>query len=119
MPNFECRYHLENYDLYIIEIKRTDLDNDAPIADRFKWLKINKETLEITQLNFASMDSAGEIEERYFEEGYLKFDSKTGTFIEKYNSGQHALERKTDLELPDNLINSITESINALRLQAR
>jgi len=118
MPNFECLYYLENNDLYIIEIKRTDLSNDAPIADRFKWLKINKETLEITQLNFASMDSAGEIEERYFAEGYLKFDHKTGTFIEKYNSGQHALARKMDFELPDHLNNSIMESTFGLPLQA-
>lgn len=118
MPNFKCLYHLENYDLYIIEIKRTDLSNDAPIADRFKWLKISKETLEITPLNFASMDSAGEIEERYFEEGYLKFDSKTGTFIEKYNSAQHALERKMGLELPNNLTTSIMESIYTLTQQA-
>jgi hypothetical protein len=54
------------------------------------------------------MDSSLEVEERYFEEGFLKFNRDNGTFIEKYNSAQHNLEAKNNLEIPPDL----TEAIN-------
>lgn len=112
MPQFECLFFLENSLLYIVEIKRTDLAEDADIAEKFKWLIINKDTLAIKELHFNSMDSSGEIEERYFQEGYLKFNTTTGTFIEKYNSAQHPLDRRLDFRLQDALVNSIALSLS-------
>jgi len=112
MPQFECLFFLENSLLYIVEIKRTDLAEDADIAEKFKWLMINKDNLAIKELHFNSMDSSGEIEERYFQEGYLKFNATTGTFIEKYNSAQHPLDRRLDFRLQDALVNSITLSLS-------
>ncbi|RZL18210.1 MAG: hypothetical protein EOO96_27965 [Pedobacter sp.] len=112
MPQFECLFFLENSLLYIVEIKRTDLAEDADIAEKFKWLIINKDTLAIKELHFNSMDSSGEIEERYFQEGYLKFNATTGTFIEKYNSAQHPLDRRLDFRLQDALVNSIALSLS-------
>lgn len=109
MPKFECLFFLENIYLQIIELKRTSLPAEAELSDKFKWLLIDKETLEITQLNFASMDCSGEIEERYFEQGYLKFNSTTGTFIEKYNSAQHPLDRRLDFRISTALENAILE----------
>ncbi|WP_316767496.1 hypothetical protein [Pedobacter frigiditerrae] len=100
---------MENFYLYILEIKRTDLPKDAGAEAIFKWLMVDKETLTITPLSFSSMDSAGEIEERYFEEGYLKFNNSIGTFIEKYNSAQHPLDRRLEWKIPTPLSNSITE----------
>jgi len=108
MPNFKCLYFLENFYLQIIEIKRVDLPEDAEIAEKFKWLTIDKESMSVTQLHFKSMDSSGEIEERYFEEGYLKFNSSIGTFIEKYNSAQHPLNRQIDFKLSTAVENAIT-----------
>ena len=109
MPNFECLFFLENAYLQIIEIKRTDLPEAADISARFKWLRIEKETMQVSQLNFASMDSSEEIEERYFNEGYLKFNDSTGTFIEKYNSAQHPLNRILAFKMPSALENAIKE----------
>jgi hypothetical protein len=109
MPKFECLYFLENPDLQIIEVKRTDLAEDAEASIKFKWLRIEKSTLHIAELNFASMDSSGEIEERYFEQGYLKFNGTTGTFIEKYNSAQHPLDRRIDFKISAPLENAIAE----------
>ncbi|TCC87342.1 hypothetical protein EZ428_21845 [Pedobacter frigiditerrae] len=109
MPNFECLYFLENFYLYILEIKRTDLPKDAGAEAIFKWLMIDKETLTITPLSFNSMDAAGEIEERYFEEGYLKFNNSIGTFIEKYNSAQHPLDRRLEWKIATPLSNAIIE----------
>jgi hypothetical protein len=118
MHNFKCLYNLENFDFWILEIKRTDLGNDALAAEQFKWLKINKEDLAIIALHFSSMDSAGTIEERYFQEGYLKFDHETGTFIEKYNSAQYSLTRMTDLELSSPVAAAIADFLATNKVEA-
>lgn len=94
-PDFTCLYFLENNKHAVLEIKRYDLAENADIADVYLWLVINKQSEQITRLTFRSMDSSGEVQERFFEQGYLKFNSHTGTYIEKFNSGQHQLENKT------------------------
>ena len=109
MNRFECLYFLENFYMLIIEIKRLGLPEGTEISEKFKWIKIDKDTSEITQLHFSAMDSSGEIEERYFEEGYLKFNNTIGTFIEKYNSAQHPLDRRMEWKLPTTLANAIDE----------
>jgi hypothetical protein len=109
MPKFECLYFLENPAIQLIEIKRSDLANDAEISQKFRWLRIDKERMRVTSLDFSAMDSSGEIEERYFEQGYLKFNQTTGTFIEKYNSAQHPLDRRIEWKLSSALENAIID----------
>jgi hypothetical protein len=109
MPSFDCLYFLENFSMQIIEIKRTDLPEDAELSKKFKWLKFDKETDQLSELEFSAMDSSGEIEERYFEQGYLKFNNSTGTFIEKFNSAQHPLDRRMEFRISTKLQNSILE----------
>lgn len=113
MPAFKCLYLLENFYLHILEIKRTDLEETAPASAMFRWLKIDKETNLVTDLSFRSMDSAGEVEERYFEEGFLKFNATIGTFIEKFNSAQHPLQRKPNSDFNEALEIAIAEHILA------
>lgn len=107
MHSFECLYLLSNPHFHIIEVKRIDLPDTASAEQKFLWLKIDAKTLEVSQLDFRSMDSAGTVEERYFEQGYLKFNEQTGTFIEKYNSAQHSLHRLD----PQNLEQRIRQAI--------
>lgn len=111
MAKFDTLYFLENFNMFIIEIKRTDLLGDAEVSALFKWLRIDKETNHITSLTFSSMDSAGELEERFFSEGYLKFNGTTGTFIEKYNSAQHPLDRRLTWKLATSTVNAIEDFI--------
>jgi len=118
MSKFECLFFLENADLQLIEVKRTDLPEDAHVAEKFRWLRIEKETMEISSLHFASMDSSAEIQERYFQEGYLKFNETSGTFIEKFNSAQHPLDRKLDLQLSTPLENAIAAFLQQPNLVA-
>lgn len=99
MPAFECLYILENYYLQIIGVKRLWPPQDVQEKEKFHWMKIDKQTLSIIRLNLRSMDSAGEIEKRYFEEGFLKFNRTIGTFIEKYNSAQHPMQHNGCHEL--------------------
>lgn len=112
MPKFDYLFLLENTYLQLIEIKRTDLPEDADMAEKCKWLRIEKKTLEISQLDFAAMDSSDQVEERYFEQGYLKFNSTSGTFIEKYNSAQHPLDRRMEFKIPTALENAITDFLS-------
>lgn len=88
-PAFTCLYYLENDTHCILEIKRTDLPENADISEVFQWLMLAKQSQQIEALTFRSIDSSGQVQERFFEQGYLKFNSQTGTYIEKFNSGQH------------------------------
>ncbi|WP_285054602.1 hypothetical protein [Pedobacter ginsengisoli] len=108
-PAFKILYHLENGTHHILEIKRTDLNATADLSDVYKWLYIDKGSLMINQLWFKSMDSSGHIEERFFEQGYLKFNSKEGTFIEKFNSAQHQLINKSSENTSPELTDAIEE----------
>jgi hypothetical protein len=100
---FDTLYFLEAEHFYLLEIKRNDLAEDAPVEQRFKWLRIDKQTDLITELTFSSMDSSEEIEERFFEQGFLKFSAISGTFIEKYNSAQYPLENISSNALPTDI----------------
>ena len=106
-PKFDCLYFLDNTSVFIIEIKRTDLAEDADISAVYNWMKIDKSTLQVNLLSFRAMDSSAQIEERFFEEGYLKFNEHEGTFIEKFNSGQHQLTHRKNMVLSEALRSSI------------
>ncbi|SFH02029.1 hypothetical protein [Pedobacter insulae] len=107
-PTFTCIYFLENTDTYLLEIKRNDLPQDEDISKIYQWMRVSKDFQEANPLTFRSMDSSMEVEERYFEEGFLKFNRDNGTFIEKYNSAQHKFEAKSNAEIPP----ALTEAIN-------
>jgi hypothetical protein len=83
---FSCERILESNNHYLLEVKRT---NDDGFVSSIQWFKISKDLLQISALNLKFIDSSYAIEERFFDEGYLKFTANTGIFIEKFNSGQH------------------------------
>jgi len=89
---YKTLFLFENQELVITEIKRLDLPETASLNEVFHWLYFEKESNSLIKLWFRSMDSSNEIEERFFEQGYLKFNSTEATYIEKYNSSQHKLK---------------------------
>lgn len=91
-----------------MEIKRTDLTEDADISEIFRWLILDKKTEEIQSLTFRSMDSSGDVQERFFEQGYLKFNDQSATYIEKFNSAQHQLDNQTPAILPTQIQDILT-----------
>lgn len=111
-PNFTCLYFLENEKHTLLEIKRKDLDEKADISDVYLWLMVEKSSSYIEKLIFRSMDSSGEIQERFFEQGYLKFNEQSGTYIEKFNSAQYQLENKSGQSLPSTIIQALTAYLN-------
>ncbi|WP_113653122.1 hypothetical protein [Pedobacter namyangjuensis] len=97
MPSYECILFLDSELLSIIELKFISVGGSTgTYANR--WFSINKATNELCPLALRSIDSSHEIRECYFDQGFLKYSSTSGTYIEKFNSGQHSLEhRKANL----------------------
>jgi hypothetical protein len=109
MPaDFDCLYFLDNSTLCILEIKRIDVADHAPAEEKYQWLLLYKEHLDIKPLLFKSQDNSGEVEERFFDLGYLKFDLHEGVFIEKFNSAQHRLQNKDCKQFPEKYQNAVT-----------
>ncbi|KLT64451.1 MULTISPECIES: hypothetical protein [Pedobacter] len=94
-PTFKILYLFESSTLFIVEVKRLDLPDSADLSDLYQWLYLDRQNGAFIKLWFNSMDSSPAVEERYFEQGYLKFNEGQATFIEKYNSAQHTLINKT------------------------
>jgi len=115
-PSFKCLYHLESDLLSILEIKKMELPIEAPKSDVYKWLSYNKSNAEVVQLNFTSSDSSQDVQERYFEQGYLKFSQQSGTFIEKFNSAQYPLVNVSQEELPDFLLAAIEDFLSLSKI---
>lgn len=104
LSQYQILYFFEGEGLIIIELKRNDMHQGADLAEIFHWLYLEKQSQSLIKLWFRSLDSSADIEERFFEQGYLKFNTREATFIEKYNSAQHKL-----INYP---VNSVREDIH-------
>jgi hypothetical protein len=111
-PAFKTLKYLENGTLSILEIKRTDLSEDADLTDIYKWLQVDKNSFEVSTMAFRSMDSSDNVEERFFDQGYLKINSVEGTFIEKFNSRLHNLKNHASKDLPLEVQGAIEAFLN-------
>jgi hypothetical protein len=114
--SFKCLYHLESDLISILEIRKMNLPIEAPKSDVYKWLSYNKANAEVIQLNFTSSDSSQDVQERYFEQGYLKFSQHSGTFIEKFNSAQYPLINVSEEELPHSLLTVIEDFLSLSKI---
>jgi hypothetical protein len=110
MINFECLYFLDSPQLCIIEISATDLL--AEIQDHYQWLLINKLTLGVKELQFKAMDASHEIEERFFDLGYLKFGKEKGVYISKEPSVQYPLQNTNCDAIPGDIMEAIARHLN-------
>ncbi|WP_159477743.1 hypothetical protein [Dyadobacter sp. 3J3] len=99
-PSFDCLYLFENPEIFILEIKRTDVPSVTPKTETHKWLLMDKATLDVTALTFLSMKSDFNTEERFFEQGYLSFDSGKAIYIKESTSKQTILNIKETYAIP-------------------
>ncbi|GAA3971358.1 hypothetical protein GCM10022246_24800 [Pedobacter ginsengiterrae] len=97
----------ENTDSLLIELKEFDLALPEEVSMVNHWLLYDKISEAMIKLWLRSVDSSSEIEERYFEQGYLKFNKIEATYIEKFNSAQHKLYRKSELQVSEQMIDLI------------
>lgn len=101
--NFKTLYLFENAEIVILEIQRMDLTATADASELYHWLFLDKLSGSLLKLWFRSMDTSTEVQERYFEQGYLKFNSVEATYIEKYNSAQHKLTNFSQRPISDEI----------------
>ena len=111
LPTFDLLYLFENQEIYILEIKRSDMPSDAIKSDIYKWMLIDKNNLHITPLEFLSMTSVDLTEERFFRQGYLSFDSDQAVYIRESSSVQNILRRKDSDCITDSIVSSINEQL--------
>ena len=78
MAHFECLYYFSSSDLNVIEIKRLDQPDHAPLSDIYKWFIVSLKTKKVFELDFKSMRQDAQRGERIFEEGILEFDDGSG-----------------------------------------
>ena len=108
-PTYEILHFFESPALFIAEIKVQGVNNDVDLSLKFHWLYYDRVNGALIKLWFKSMDSSPSVEERYFEQGFLKFTAVSATFIEKFNSSQHTLDNRSD-ETPNPALLSILDS---------
>ncbi len=82
-------FYLENEEIALIEIKRTDRPEELDKSKVYFWLLFKKSSGEIEKLDFVSMKYGQEKEERVFSQGRLTFDKHFGSFEDF--AGQHPL----------------------------
>jgi len=100
---YKILYFFQNSDTAILEIQRLGLPDNADAEATYHWLYFDKITGSLIKLWFRSMDSSTEIEERYFEQGYLKFNKTEATYIEKHNSSQQKLNNMGNRAIGDEM----------------
>jgi hypothetical protein len=103
LSSFNCLYFFENQEIFILEIKRTDLPAEAIKSDTCKWLLIDRNTLSITELVLLALNFNDFNEERFFRQGYLSFDADQAIYIYESSSIQNVLETRENSELPQPL----------------
>ncbi|MBB5440102.1 hypothetical protein HDC92_003800 [Pedobacter sp. AK017] len=105
--SFECLYFLDNQQLCIVEIKLNNVLSATEKKDHYKWLLINKRTMDVKEMRFNAMDSTAQIEERFFDLGYLKFDAQKGVYISKDPKEQYQLEKANCETVPEMIADAI------------
>lgn len=98
MPTFKCLYFFHCEHLSVIEIKRTDLPEGAPLSDIYKWLVLPSQSEKVIELHFKSMDKTETEEFRGFVEGEFRFNSVEGHLSLQGTS--YLLVRKNPEEVP-------------------
>ena len=104
---YKINNFFENTDTLLLELNVFDLPMQQEAYMGNHWLLYDKISEGMIKLWLRSVDSSSEIEERYFEQGYLKFNKIEATYIEKFNSAQHKLYRKSELQVSRQMINLI------------
>lgn len=105
--SYKINNFFENTDTLLLEINGFDLPQPEEASLISHWLLYDKISEGMIKLWLRSVDSSSEIEERYFEQGYLKFNKMEATYIEKFNSAQHKLYRKSELQVNAQMIDLI------------
>jgi len=91
-------YFLDSEQIMLTEVKRTDLPDETDKSKVYFWLLLKKPPEHIEKLDFVSMSSEADGEERIFRQGKLHFTPTSGIF-ETVN-GKYLLKNLPTGQLP-------------------
>ncbi|UOQ70076.1 hypothetical protein [Hymenobacter cellulosilyticus] len=80
----------------------------------YHWLLFDKAARTITKLEFLSMNSLPQAEEREFEQGSLRFDQHTGVYTSATTRGTQQLAASRHSELPQALAAAVDTYLQEL-----
>ncbi|WP_071145125.1 hypothetical protein [Bacteroides ihuae] len=109
---YKVLFFLENESVVIAEIKRTDLPDTATPDMKFRWVRYVKKSTFVEIFTFRAMNATDELQERWFEQGELKFTKSEGTFEDA--DGRVTLQNYTDRLPADAVLLSIYKALDAL-----
>ncbi len=100
MAHFKVLYYLDSNHFSLIEIKRTDMDGEKDKSKLFYWLIYFKPSNQLQKLDFVSMKSSGNDEERIFKQGKLHFNTDIGYYESDKQSDRLRYIPASDLPKP-------------------
>lgn len=107
MNSFKCLYYFTSPKISVIEIKRTDLAENAPLSETYKWLAIFNSSQTVVELKFKSMNQTESEEFRSFTEGDLKFNFREGDL--NLRGERYGLERRNHEEVPSEILKTVED----------
>lgn len=111
LSDFKILRFFDSSSLAIVELKRLGLPDSTPGSAIQYWLMLDKHQDKLSLIDLRSIDSSGEVEERFFDQGFLKYNTTEATFIEKFNSAQHRLDIRNTGDFPTEMLSKIRELI--------
>ncbi|UOQ50850.1 hypothetical protein [Hymenobacter cellulosivorans] len=111
---YRTLFFLDNATTSIVEIKRLDLPDEADRSEIYAWLFFDKAARTLTKLEFLSMNSLPQAEEREFEQGSLRFDQHTGIYTSATTRATQQLAASRHAELPQSLATAVSSYLQGL-----
>ena len=102
--DFDCHEFFDNTNLAILEISLAEDDGEKR---RYEWLLISKENLSVKKMELKTRDGSSWVQERFFDLGFLKYDSKSGVFIEAEAKDLHHLKHKGCEDIPEAYLSAV------------
>ncbi|MCB2407949.1 hypothetical protein [Hymenobacter lucidus] len=111
---YRTLFFLDNATTSIIEVKRLDLPDEQSPDVLYHWLLFDKAARTITKLEFLSMNSLPQAEEREFEQGSLRFDQHSGAYTSATTGQTQQLAASRHTALPDTLAQATEAYLQSL-----
>ncbi|TGE14085.1 hypothetical protein [Hymenobacter elongatus] len=111
---YRTLFFLDNATTSIVEIKRLDLPTEQDPGLLYHWLLFDKATQNIIKLEFLSMNSLPQVEEREFAQGSLRFDPQTGAYTSATTGQTQQLAASRHTALPQPLAQAAEGYLQAL-----
>ena len=106
--DFDCHEFFDNTNLAILEISLSEDDGDKR---RYEWLLISKESLSVKRMGLKTRDGSFWVQERFFDLGFLKYDSKSGVFIEAEAKDLHHLLHLGCEDIPKEYLTAVGDYV--------